>query len=223
MVSARSGQHGVTRALPPRCHCQTLLWALMVVQGYCVSEKVDVPIARGLTTAMVTNPICRIRRWWEKGVDSSERVASCHERPRGSVGVRSPSPDPTWCSRGKFLSIEPSKGERYSIWPRRVLSLGRHHCAICKVGATAARILIQRRWDGVYPSFVGSNPTWDLPKRFETHQPGACCTASNGLRSRDTKRKPVRRRDTSAGEGRSEISEDRSVRRQMAVRARTQC
>ena len=87
----------------------------------------------------------------------------------------------------------------------------------------AARILIQRRWDGVYPSFVGSNPTWDLPKRFETHQPGACCTASNGLRSRDTKRKPVRRRDTSAGEGRSEISEDRSVRRQMAVRARTQC
>ena len=135
VVSARSGQHGVTRALPPRCHCQTLLWALMVVQGYCVSEKVDVPIARGLTTAMVTNPICRIRRWWEKGVDSSERVAGCHERPRGSVGVRSPSPDPTWCSRGKFLSIEPSKGERYSLWPRRVLSLGRHHCAICKVGA----------------------------------------------------------------------------------------
>ena len=43
VVSARSGQHGVTRALPPRCHCQTLLWALMVVQGYCVSEKVDVP------------------------------------------------------------------------------------------------------------------------------------------------------------------------------------
>ena len=102
MVSARSGQHGVTRALPPRCHCQTLLWALMVVQGYCVSEKVDVPIARGLTTAMVTNPICRIRRWWEKGVDSSERVAGCHERPRGSVGVRSPSPDPTWCSGGKI-------------------------------------------------------------------------------------------------------------------------
>ena len=42
VVSARSGQHGVTRALTPRCHCQALLWALTEVRGYCVSEKVDV-------------------------------------------------------------------------------------------------------------------------------------------------------------------------------------